>query len=51
MAKGWKKKVARPVVLPNLSDIEDPAPSPAPTSAPATARATAPAPAGDLQKD
>ncbi len=44
MVKGQKKKVARPVVLQNLSDTEDPAPSPAPTSAPVTAPATAPAP-------
>ncbi len=39
MAKERKKKVARPVILPNLSDTEDPAP----TSAPATAPAPAPA--------
>ncbi len=37
--KGRKKKLARPAVLRNLSDTEDPAPSPAPASAPATAPA------------
>ncbi len=37
--KGLKKKLSRPVVLPNLSDTEDPAPSPALASAPATAPA------------
>ncbi len=36
---GWKKKLSRQVVLPTLSDTEDPAPStasaPAPASVPA----------------
>ncbi len=36
---GWKKKVARPVVLSTLSDTDDPAPSPATATAPATAPA------------
>ncbi len=51
---GRKKKVTRPVVLPTLSDTDDPAPSPvpAPSPAPATAIATAtapaPAPAGEV---
>ncbi len=37
--KRRRKKLARPVVLPNLSDTEDPAPSPVPPSAPAAAPA------------
>ncbi len=36
---GWKKKLARSVVLQTLSDTEDPAPSPAPTYVPAPAPA------------
>ncbi len=38
---GWKKKLARPVVLQTLSDTEDPDPSPVPASASARARAPA----------
>ncbi len=42
---GQKKKVPRPVVLPTLSDTDDPAPSPVPAPVPASSPVPAPSPA------
>ncbi len=48
---GGKKKLARPVVLPTLSDTEDPTPAPAAAFVPAPASAPAPVLADEVEGD